>query len=80
MADARGAWGPISDAIVGSIRSQAEQFYGTNQNVKAMRPASCEASSGSQVGTSATAVATPPAISASPKSATMEPLRIRVGA
>ena len=52
----------------------------TNQNVKAMRPASCEASSGSQVGTSATAVATPPAISASPKSATMEPLRIRVGA
>ncbi len=52
----------------------------TNQKVKAIRPACWEASSGSQVGTSATAVATPPAISASPKSAAMEPLRIRPGA
>ncbi len=52
----------------------------TNQKVKAIRPASRDASSGSHVGTSATAVATPPAISASPKSATMEPRRIRFGA
>ena len=52
----------------------------TNQMTKWMRPASREAAIGSHVGTSATAVATPPAINASPKSATMEPLRIRFGA
>ena len=52
----------------------------TNQKTKSMRPASREASLGSHVGTSATAVATPPAISPIPKSATMEPLRIRFGA
>jgi hypothetical protein len=45
-----------------------------------MRPASREALSGSHVGTSATAAATPPATNAIPKSATMEPLRIRFGA
>ena len=64
----------------GNDREDEMQIAITNQNVKAIRPACCEASSGSQVGTTATAVATPPAISASPKSATMEPLRIRVGA
>jgi hypothetical protein len=52
----------------------------TNQKTKSMRPASREASLGSHVGTSATAVATPPAINPIPKSATMEPLRIRFGA
>lgn len=36
MVDARGSWGPISDAILGSISSQARQFYDTNQNVKAL--------------------------------------------
>jgi hypothetical protein len=45
-----------------------------------MRPASFDAATGSQVGTSATAAATPPAINPIPKSAKMEPLRIRDGA
>src|SRR5262245_62157243 len=49
----------------------------TNQKTKSMRTASCEAATGSQVGTSATAAATAPAISPIPKSAKMEPLRIQ---
>ena len=52
----------------------------TNQKTKSMRPASRDASSGSHVGTTAAAVAMPPAINPIPKSATMEPLRIRFGA
>jgi hypothetical protein len=56
------------------------QITTTNQMTKWIRPASREARYGRQVGTSATAAATPPATSPIPKSATMEPLRIRFGA
>src|SRR3954466_11051668 len=49
-----------------TIAKMKMQIAITNQKVKAIRPACCEASSGSHVGTRATAVATPPAISASP--------------
>src|SRR5256885_16498643 len=51
-----------------------------NQKTKSIRPRSLEASGGSHVGRTATAVAMPPATRPIPSKARMEPLRIRAGA
>src|SRR5882757_6060174 len=51
-----------------------------NQKTKSIRPRSLEASGGSHVGRTATAVAIAPATRPIPSKARMEPLRIRAGA
>src|SRR5712671_2558361 len=51
-----------------------------NQKTKSIRPRSLEASGGSHVGRTATAVAMPPATRPIPSKARTEPLRIRAGA